>query len=148
MGDDRSRVCVGRSRMRATNLPLPFALDEPSAGPHGLILYREVLSAEEEPRLVADIERLTEPWERPVLRRGLPAARREMLCFGWDYVTQGRTLRRGAEIPNFLQRVLDQCAAVAKLDPRFFEQAIVTRYSKGAGINWHADAPSFGGAVM
>ncbi len=120
----------------------------PAAAARGLRLVEGVVGEDTERELLAWIEAHPGPWERPRLRPGLPEANREMLCFGWDYVTQGRGLREGAPIPPLLATTRDDCAKAAGLDPSPFEQLIVTRYRPGAGINWHTDAPVFGPVVM
>ena len=114
----------------------------------GLELIPEVVSSEEEMAAISAVESLPGDWERPILRPGLPAARREMLCFGWDYVTAGRTLRPGAPLPPLLLDVRARCAAAAGVAADDLVQGIVTRYPTRAGINWHTDAAVFGPTVL
>lgn len=121
---------------------------DPVVPPRGLRLLTEVISEKEETDVVARIEQLPLSWERPILRRGLLPAKREMVCFGWRYVTHGRHLEPGFELPQFLRAVRDRCAVAVALDPLTLEQCIITRYAPGAGINWHSDAPVFGPVVL
>ena len=60
----------------------------------GLGLASHALSEREESDLLREVDHWSDGWERPVLRAGLLPARREMRCFGWSYVTRGRTLTR------------------------------------------------------
>ncbi len=117
--------------------PLPPTIDR----------LADVLDAAHEAALLADIERLAVEWERPLLREGLRPALREMACFGWRYVTKGRTLSRAASLPTALTVDLRHALAAAGLDERWLEQVIVSRYRPGAGIGWHTDAPVFGPVV-
>ncbi len=114
----------------------------------GLRLLESVVRPEEQDALVAQIEATEPAWEHPVLRPGLPAARRAMVCYGWNYSTLKRTLERGAPIPAGLVELRDRCARIAGLAAESFEQVIVTRYYPGAGIDWHTDAPAFGPTIM
>lgn len=113
----------------------------------GLRLASEVLSANEESDLLRQIERWSAGWERPILRAGFFPARREMRCFGWSYVTRGRTLTRCEALPADLAAAMQRWLAVAGVDASLLEQVIVTRYRVGAGIGWHTDAPVFGPVV-
>jgi len=115
--------------------------------PPGATLIAEAVRPADEARVIGAIEGLAAEWERPVLRPGLPAARREMLCFGWRYVTRGRQLEPALPPPPWLQQVRDQCLSHLPRGASAFEQCIVTRYQVGAGIGWHVDAPVFGPIV-
>src|SRR5678815_438736 len=106
--DDRAchrRRCAGvvrRSARVQREVPAlmirgSFAIDhlaDTDASIPGLRLACHVLSEDEESELLRQIEHWSDGWERPVLREGLLPARREMRCFGWSYVTRGRTLTR------------------------------------------------------
>jgi alkylated DNA repair dioxygenase AlkB len=101
-----------------------------------------------ESALLAEIDRWSDDvWERPVLRPGLLPARREMRCFGWDYVTRGRSLVQCEALPDKLATPAATWLAHAQIDIELLEQVIVTRYRPGAGIGWHTDAPVFGDTV-
>jgi hypothetical protein len=82
------------------------ALVNTEASLPGLRLAGHVLSEDEESELLREIERWSDGWERPVLRQGLLPARREMRCFGWSYVTRGRTLTRCEALPHELGAVM------------------------------------------
>ena len=113
----------------------------------GLRLTIDVLSAREESALLDEIEHWSDGWERPVLRQGLLPTRREMRCFGWRYVTQGRTLTRCEAPPAELCAAMRQWLENGGVNGSLLEQVIVTRYRSGAGIGWHTDAPVFGHMV-
>jgi alkylated DNA repair protein (DNA oxidative demethylase) len=113
----------------------------------GARLACQVLTEHEETELLRQIEDWSDGWERPVLREGLLPARREMRCFGWSYVTRGRTLARCEALPHELAAALKQWLEHGGVDAALLEQVIVTRYRLGAGIGWHTDAPVFGPVV-
>jgi alkylated DNA repair dioxygenase AlkB len=113
----------------------------------GLRLAHNVLSEDSESELLREIEHWPDTWERPVLREGLLPARREMRCFGWSYVTRGRTLTRCEALPHVLGASMKSWLENGGADAALLEQVIVTRYRPGAGIGWHTDAPVFGPVV-
>jgi alkylated DNA repair dioxygenase AlkB len=113
----------------------------------GLRLAVHVVSEREESELLRQIEQWSSGWERPVLREGLLPARREMRCFGWSYVTRGRTLTRCETLPHELAVAMQRWLETGGCDAALLEQVIVTRYRPGAGIGWHTDAPVFGPLV-
>jgi alkylated DNA repair dioxygenase AlkB len=113
----------------------------------GLRLAGDVLSEHEESELLRQIEQWSDGWERPVLRAGLLPARREMRCFGWSYVTRGRTLTRCEALPHALGAAMKRWLVNGGVDAALLEQVIVTRYRPEAGIGWHTDAPVFGPVV-
>lgn len=113
----------------------------------GLRLAGRVLSDGEEADLLRQIEQWSDGWERPVLREGLLPSRREMRCFGWSYVTRGRTLTRCEAVPHQLGAAMKRWLENGGADAALLEQVIVTRYRPGAGIGWHTDAPVFGPVV-
>ncbi len=119
----------------------------PAVLPSGTRLDLDVLTEREEIETLAQIDSWTEGWERPVLRPGLLPARREMRCFGWSYVTRGRSLVACETLPSRLANSMERWLANAGVDRALLEQVIVTRYSPGAGIGWHTDAPVFGDTV-
>jgi alkylated DNA repair dioxygenase AlkB len=115
--------------------------------PDGGRLALDVLSEQEEDALLAQITAWPDVWERPVLRAGLLPARREMRCFGWSYVTRGRTLTQCEALPDELSKSMGRWLTNAGVSTALLEQVIVTRYQPGAGIGWHTDAPVFGDTV-
>ncbi len=71
-----------------------------------------------------------------------------MLCFGWNYVTTSKSLTPAAEMPTILLALRNRCATAAAVVPEALKQVIVSRYSEGAGIGAHIDAPVFGEPVV
>jgi alkylated DNA repair dioxygenase AlkB len=115
--------------------------------PSGARLALDVLTEPEENALLAEVESWSDGWERPVLRAGLLPARREMRCFGWNYVTRGRSLDACEPLPATLASSMRRWLARGGVDAALLEQVIITRYRPGAGIGWHTDAPVFGDTV-
>ncbi len=73
--------------------------------------------------------------------------KRSYAQFGYAYVSTGRKIEPAVPVPGFLialaEKGLPHCPEGAR-----FNQCIVTRYPRGAGINWHADAQDFGDCIM
>lgn len=116
--------------------------------PDGARVVLDVMTEHEEADLLARIATWPdERWERPVLRPRLLPSRREMYCFGWNYVTRGRRLVPSEPLPDDLAAAMARWLARAELGAALLEQVIVTRYRTGAGIGWHTDAPVFGDTV-
>lgn len=99
--------------------------------------YRDnFISAEEEARLVADIESI----EFSTFEMRGVVARRRVAFFGRSYDAVP-----GPEqpIPEFLFFVRDRLAAWAKIEPAAFAMALINEYREAAPIGWHRDAPQY-----
>ncbi len=124
--------------LETPSLPLP------ERAPDGLRLVA-ALSPDEQVQALARVEALSFTHDR---FRGR-AMRRGYAQFGHAYVSTGRRLERVTPLPDWLSRLASRVRARAGLPARpAFDQAIVTRYPKGAGIGWHTDAPVFGELVL
>lgn len=75
-------------------------------------------------------------------------ARRTVKLFGYGYDFENRTVRSAPPLPDWLVPVRDRCAALAGIDAEQFVHALVNRYTPGATIGWHRDAPPFGPTVV
>jgi len=82
-----------------------------------------------------------------VVFRGV-VAKRQMMCFGWDYVTNSRSLTPAPKMPPPLVRLRDAAGEAFGIDTADMEQVIVNRYPAGSGIGPHTDARVFGPMVM
>ena len=111
--------------------------------PEGMTYAPELLSPDDERRLVAEIEGL--PF-KPFEFRGYLGNRR-VVSFGWRYRFDGSGLGRADEIPGFLVELRDSAAAFGGIDPEDLQHALVTEYAPGAAIGWHRDRPEFGRVV-
>jgi len=69
--------------------------------------------------------------------------KRRVVSFGWRYDYAGRRLRQSEPMPAFLLPLRERAAAVAGLDARTLQQALVTEYDAGVTIGWHRDKPMF-----
>jgi DNA oxidative demethylase len=112
--------------------------------PEGLVFKSEFLTEEEERGIVSEIERL--PFQ-PFKMQGW-VAKREVIHFGYDYHYDVRRIKPTIAIPQFLKPYLERAADCAGLNPSSLEEVLVTKYSPGAGIGWHKDAPVFGSPVI
>ncbi len=120
--------------------PLPL----PEGAPAGLRLVA-ALSPDEQAEARAHVEALAFTHDRFRGRQ----MRRGYAQFGYAYVSTGRRLEPVTSIPGWLSRLSTRARARAGLRERpRFDQAIITRYPKGAGIGWHTDAPVFGELVL
>lgn len=111
--------------------------------PDGLLYRPNFLSNEEEAEFLALAPSM--PF-RSILMRG-QVALRTVACFGFDYVYSRRDVASAAPFPPLLLRLRQPAEALAG-DGSLLEQAIVTNYPAGAGINWHIDAPVFGPSIV
>ena len=112
--------------------------------PGGLVYEPELLSEEEEQRLVAALAEA--PFEE-VRMRG-QTARRTVLHFGHRYGYESWQLTPADPLPSWLVWLRDRAADLAGGEPTDFAETLVTRYPPGAGIGWHRDAPLFGPEVV
>jgi alkylated DNA repair dioxygenase AlkB len=118
-----------------------FAPAEPRPPlPEGMIFVPEFLTGEEEQRLLAEAAAIS---FKRILMRGVEA-RRRVAHYGMSYSFTGGGLGPAPELPRELEPLRARVAAVAGIAPERFAEAMVTEYSRGAGIGWHRDAPPFG----
>ena len=111
----------------------------PAAMPEGLVYAPDFLSEEEEAALARRMAGL--PF-RPFEFHGF-TGKRETVSFGWSYRFDGSGLAEAAPIPDWLLPVRARAAAFAGLEPEALVQALVIRYTEGAGLGWHRDRPVF-----
>jgi alkylated DNA repair dioxygenase AlkB len=112
----------------------------PAGRPDGLLYVPDLIDADEERRLVAEIEPL--PF-KPFEFRGYLGNRR-VVSFGWRYRFDGSGLGRAQEIPGFLLELRGKAAAFGQVEAEALQQVLVTEYAPGAAIGWHRDRPEFG----
>lgn len=74
--------------------------------------------------------------------------RRELLCFGVDFGANFATLRAAASLPRALHKLRARSATAAGYAPAELNQAIVQRYTRGAGLGWHRDDRRLGPIVI
>jgi alkylated DNA repair dioxygenase AlkB len=115
----------------------------PGEEPEGLVYEPELLSGEEETRLLDQLESLRFD---PIVLHGR-AARRTGRHFGLDYDYGARTPQPGEPIPDWLLPVRARAAELAGRKPEELVEILVQRYPPGSTIGWHRDAPAFGTVV-
>jgi alkylated DNA repair dioxygenase AlkB len=118
-------------------------LTDDEATPEGLVQRPEFISRAEERELLGRVADL--PF-KPFEFQGF-LGKRETVSFGWSYGFDGTGLAPAAPIPEWLMPVRARAAALAGIDPRALEQALLIRYGEGAGLGWHRDRPVFGDVV-
>ncbi len=111
--------------------------------PEGFHYWPELVSKPEETWLLKAVSRLE---FKPFEFKGFFGNRR-IIAFGWRYDFNDSSLKRAAEIPDFLQPVRERAAEAAGVPPVAIEQAMVTEYSPGAAIGWHGDRSIFGEVI-
>lgn len=119
--------------------PPPGSSAKPAHLPPGLRYQADLISAQEETRLVGQIQAL--PFE-PFAFHGFFGHRR-VVSFGWRYDFARRLLERVDPIPEFLLPLRRQVARFTGHDPEAFMQVLVLEYRPGAGIGWHRDRQQF-----
>jgi DNA oxidative demethylase len=115
----------------------------PAEEPEGLVYEPELLTGEEEARLLGQRESLRFD---PIVLHGR-AARRTGRHFGLDYDYEARTPQPGEAIPDWLLPVRARAAQLAGREPEELVEILVQRYPPGSTIGWHRDAPAFGTVV-
>jgi alkylated DNA repair dioxygenase AlkB len=112
--------------------------------PTGFAYHADVLTADDEARLVQLLEAL--PWD-PFRFRGVEA-RRRVVHFGHRYDFEARGVQPGHAMPAALLDLRHRVAPLADRPPERFEEGLATEYRPGATIGWHRDAPAFGSTVI
>jgi alkylated DNA repair dioxygenase AlkB len=115
----------------------------PSSMPAGFKYRPDLLSPADQERLLPMLEAL--PF-RAFEFKGFVGNRRTV-SFGWRYDFAAEELRRGDDIPSFLDEIRRRAAEFAEVPATELEQAMVTEYAPGAGIGWHKDKAIFGDVV-
>jgi DNA oxidative demethylase len=112
----------------------------PSEEPEGLVYRPELLTVEDEEKLLAILRDLHFD---PIVLHGV-AARRVARHYGLGYDYAMRTPREGEPMPDWLVELRERVAA---FHPGEYVEALVQRYPEGSTIGWHRDAPAFGDVV-
>lgn len=107
--------------------------------PEGFLYKPQLISQEEEQRLVRAIEQL----EFGEVKMRDVVAKRRVVHFGRGYEYETATLSPAAPIPEFLAPLRMRVAEFATLDAEEFKEVLVTDYPPEAPIGWHRDAPGF-----
>jgi len=111
--------------------------------PEGIIYIPEFLHLHEQRPFTKQLETLD--YKQDYFRgRQL---KREYKQFGYAYVSTGRKLTPAPPMPPFVATIVAKGRAKCPHGAQF-NQCIITKYPKGAGIGWHTDAPSFGDCIM
>jgi alkylated DNA repair dioxygenase AlkB len=105
----------------------------------GLSYREELISREEELRLIAEIDATA---LEPFRFQGW-LGKRLTSSFGWRYDFDDARFGPTDPMPDWLLPARAKAAAFAALEPASLAQALLTRYDPGAGIGWHRDRPVF-----
>jgi alkylated DNA repair dioxygenase AlkB len=120
--------------------PTLFDLGPSHALPEGFAYHQDVISPDEESRLLTQIALL--PF-KAFQFHGFEGKRR-VVSFGLSYDFNSEKALPADPIPPFLSAVCRQVQAASGFllaDP---QQVLVTEYAPGASIGWHKDRPVFG----
>jgi alkylated DNA repair dioxygenase AlkB len=119
-----------------------FGIEQPEL-PQGFRYQADVITPDEEKRLVADIGTL------PLKEFDFHGykGKRRVVSFGWHYDFSARSLRKANDIPPFLMTVREKAAGFADVAADQLQHVLVTEYSEGAGIGWHRDKAVFGDVI-
>ena len=121
----------------------PAATKPAAVTPSGLRYWPDVITADDEAALVAELAAL--PF-LPFDFHGYLANRR-VVSFGSRYDYGKRAVEAADPMPAFLLPLRARVAALAGLAPDAFSQCLINEYQPGAGIGWHRDRPQFGQVV-
>ena len=107
--------------------------------PHGWRYEESFLSAEQEARLLAEIEQL--PFHSAPYKEW--TAKRRIVSYGGRYDFGRNDLAEAPPIPDFLRPLRERVAAWCALAPERLTHATVTEYQPGTQLGWHRDVPEF-----
>ena len=108
--------------------------------PPGFRYQPEIISAEVEARLVANLAEL--PF-KPFEFHGYLGNRR-VVSFGYRYDYARRAVEAATPMPAFLQDLREHLSGFGQRPAEDFVQVLINEYAPGAGIGWHRDKPQFG----
>lgn len=111
--------------------------------PQGLLYRPDVISVDEEARLLSILEALRFD---PIVLHGREA-RRTARHFGLGYDYGARTPQPGEPMPDWLAPLRERAAELASVRAEELVEILVQRYPAGSTIGWHRDAPAFGTVV-
>lgn len=139
------RVTQIEFRARVSMDTRQFTLFQPPSCtlPEGFAYRPEVISPEEESRLLAEIRHL--PFKEFQFQ-GFQGKRR-VISFGWRYDFNEHKAFPAHPIPPFLVELCRNVQAASGFCLPHVEQVLVTEYAPGAPIGWHKDRPVFGNVV-
>jgi alkylated DNA repair protein (DNA oxidative demethylase) len=124
---------------------LPFVgLDVPEGLPPGFEYRAEFLTEAEHDVLLSEFA----SWAFNEVRMRGVVARRSVRHFGFTYNFDTYQLVEREPWPAELEWVRERAAQFAELPVASLQEALVTKYPKGAPIGWHRDSPAFGAKVI
>ena len=112
-------------------------------GPDGFRYRRELISVEEERKLVEGIRGLK---LEAFVFQGHEALRRTV-SFGWRYDWGARKIEPAGEIPSFLMGLREKAAGFAGMPVERLAHVLLTEYAVGTPIGWHKDKGVFGEVI-
>ena len=126
--------------MMAVQADLFGHVPAPATKPDGFDYWPDVLSADEQAELAAQLQSLN---FKPYEHLGYLGFRR-IAAFGRRYDMERGRLEVADPWPDFLQLMLARLTERIGLDKGDFVQALINEYAPGAGIGWHRDRPVYG----
>lgn len=112
----------------------------PTTKPDGFDYWPDLLSADEQAELAAQLQGLR---FKPYEHMGYQGFRR-IVAFGRRYDVERGRLEAADPWPDFLQVLLARLTERVGLNRGDFVQALINEYAPGAGIGWHRDRPVYG----
>ncbi len=105
----------------------------------GLAALPDIVSEAEELALIEAIDAV----ELTPFRFQGWTGKRVIASFGWSYDFDTNELGRADPIPDWLLSLQKRLADFAGVEEDSLIQALLIRYDRGAGINWHRDRPIY-----
>jgi alkylated DNA repair dioxygenase AlkB len=112
--------------------------------PKGMRYQDELIPVDEEQALSSFIAALP---LKPFEFVGGFQGNRRVVSFGWRYDFNTHKVQQADDMPSALRELREKAARFAGLAPDSFQQALVTEYAPGAGIEWHKDRAVFGEVI-
>jgi DNA oxidative demethylase len=105
-----------------------------------LVFRPDVLTETEEADLLSFIRTI----EFRTLQMHGVVAKRRIKQYGLHYAFESYQLTAADPISSAFAGIQTRSAALARIEPSEWAEALITEYSAGAGIGWHRDARAFG----
>ncbi len=106
---------------------------------HGLEYRQDFITPDQEAALIEQLQAMD---LAPFRFHGWTGNRKTQ-SYGWRYDFDDASFQPTEPIPQWLEPVRDEAAALAGVEREEIAHALIARYDPGAGIGWHKDRSVF-----
>jgi alkylated DNA repair dioxygenase AlkB len=106
---------------------------------HGLEYRQDFITPDQEAALIEQLQAMD---LAPFRFHGWTGNRKTQ-SYGWRYDFDDASFQSTEPIPQWLEPVRDEAAALAGVEREEIAHALIARYDPGAGIGWHKDRSVF-----